>query len=68
MQNAWSEQDMQITGWLKKYRGNGVPGRTGISYRYEVDSTGSRNAPMTVCVMSVMNTVLYNNKEIHPDE
>jgi hypothetical protein len=33
------------TGWSKKY---GAPGRTRIGYRYEVDSTGSRNGPMAV--------------------
>jgi hypothetical protein len=56
---------MQRIGWSKKY---GAPGRTRIGYRYEADSTGSRNGPMTVCVVSVMNTGFYSNKELHPAE
>jgi hypothetical protein len=49
----------------KKY---GARGRTRIDYRYEVDSNGSKNGPMTVCVMSVMNTGFFRNKELHPAE
>jgi hypothetical protein len=48
---------MKQTGWPKKKKPETeLQAEQEIGYTYEVDSTGSRNSPVTVCVMSVMNT------------